>query len=249
MRAAEALARHAGADRVYVVTKDGTDLTAHATLGAEHTAAAATDPMVLQAVKDRATIVAQAQDNHPAWGQRDEAVRAILCLPLVRPDKVLGACCLERRGSQAFSARDVQCGEWLADLCALALENARIRKHLRDSQHDMRNALSAASLLLYQVLGSEAGPDNDPSQRALHEAVAQELQALHTLAQGDGALSSRESYLSHIGQLVDTEATMDALLRGVRAAVDRAISITGKMAESSHPTRRSLADLKFEKQK
>jgi hypothetical protein len=169
---------------------------------------------------------------------------------LVRPDKVLGACLLERRAAQPFSPREVQWGEWLADLGALALENARIRKHLNDSQHDMRNALSAASLLLYQVLGSEAGPEHDPSRRALHEAVAQELQALYNLAQGDGTLSSRESYLSHISQLVDTEATMDALLRGVRTAVDKAISITGKMAEAqTHPGRRSLADLKFDKQK
>jgi GAF domain-containing protein len=251
-RTVESLARHTASQSVYVVTRDGTNLVARATHGVAASEAAATDPMVLQAVRDRVSIVAHAQEGHPAWGKRDAAVRAVICVPLVRPDKVLGALVIERREGAVYAAVDLQVAQLLTDLCALALENTRIKKHLNDSQHDMRNALSAASLLLYQVLGAETGPETDPSRRALHEAIAAELQALYNLAQGDGALSSRESYLSHISQLVDTEATMDALLRGVRTAVDRAINITGNMADqpsSNGVPRRSLADLKIEKQK
>jgi CheY-like chemotaxis protein len=139
-----AMAGNAGSDGQGVVMPRGTGVSGLAVIGrtAVVTADATTDPRVTLSAETRARL-----ERAP--------FRAVLAVPLLVQDRVIGALAVGDRAGRQFGPEDLRLAQAFATQAALALENARLyaqRAHaeeaLRESQETLRAVIDAIPVMI-----------------------------------------------------------------------------------------------------
>lgn len=246
----EAALRHAQPDRVLVLIREAKEdvvapVAAHG-YGELKTAPPHTTPFSQHVMTQQKALILHGDEAHPLWQHRAPEVQSIMCLPISRGDHRMGVLFMEtlRSGARFTPEQQSQIEEVMAPV-SLAVEILMMTRTFRAMEHDMRNALGAANLLLFQILGSETdGSENYvPS---LKDADSAELETLGMLAGTMLDAAERDKYMGHVQQLMANRQAANELLGGVRSAVNRALAITANL-EVKHATPGTLFNQKVMK--
>jgi GAF domain-containing protein len=101
--------------------------------------------------------------------------RTLMAAPIIRDDAVLGSISVVRTEVRPFSAQDVALLESFADQAAIAIDNARLIRELRDSNHEVTEALDQQTAMA-EVLSIIASSATDATP--VLEAIAEHAGAL-----------------------------------------------------------------------
>jgi signal transduction protein with GAF and PtsI domain len=74
-----------------------------------------------------------------------EGIHSVLCAPLIRHDRPIGVMRVYTGETHTFATDEVEFLQALADICALAIENARMYDALNQTYHDTMEALWGSS--------------------------------------------------------------------------------------------------------
>jgi GAF domain-containing protein len=107
-------------------------------------------------------------------GQRLGCYRAMLSVPMVREDNVVGVFSLARTDPGPFSKRQVELVETFADQALIAIENARLLRELRKRTDDLTEALvyQTGSSNILKVIASSP-TDVGPALKAIVESACE----------------------------------------------------------------------------
>jgi GAF domain-containing protein len=86
--------------------------------------------------------------------------RTMMAAPIIRDDAVLGSISVVRTEVRPFNAQDVALLESFADQAAIAIDNARLIRELRDSNREVSDALEVQTVMA-EVLAIVAGAPAD----------------------------------------------------------------------------------------
>ncbi|HTR76505.1 MAG TPA: ATP-binding protein, partial [Gemmatimonadaceae bacterium] len=149
-------------------------------------------------------------------------IHSLLLVPLIARERVIGVLTIGSSSTHTFDDADLALAQALADRAAMAIENARLllraqrataaRDHvLGVVSHDLRNPLSAVSMLARRI--AESPPDSDAERRSLGRDILTSVQWMHRLIRDLIDIASIEAgRLSVELEPRDPAETLDATL-------------------------------------
>jgi signal transduction histidine kinase len=170
----------------------------------------------------------------------DDQTESLICVPLRREGRVLGALCVYGRRGERLAPEMISLFTILGDLASLSIANASVYEELKrlndakswfllQASHELRSPLASVQSILRTFLEGYLG-EVPPKQQALLQRVETRLQALSTsvddlliLARGRARLSTEERQRVDLCQLLTEQARFYGELareKGVRLAVE-----------------------------
>jgi PAS domain S-box-containing protein len=101
--------------------------------------------------QERKTLIVNEVDKDPRWSSRADTkssfkTRSMLCVPLIYKDKISGVMeAINKKDNGSFNAEDQQILEALAAQAAVALENARLFKEVREKREEIEAVFKGMS--------------------------------------------------------------------------------------------------------
>ncbi len=181
---------------------------------------------------------AHTSDHSELVRMRDASIGAVMFLPLIAREHVLGVLTIIRRpGARAFSESDQEIAEALALRAAFALDNARLyataraATHARDHalgvvSHDLRNPISAIGMSARALLASV--PESDELRRDLVDNIISSQEMTQRMIRDLLDVASIEVGRLSVERRIETLEPI--LERGVamfhRESLDRGVTLT-----------------------
>ncbi len=146
--------------------------------------------------------------------------RAVLCVPLIVRDRIIGAIALLNRREGAFTGADLDLLQTMAGSVAVAVENAQLYAELTDFAHELERSQA-------QLIQAEKMAAIGRLAASLAHEINNPLQAIHN-----------SLHLAQLEQLA--EEKRHAYLRLAQEEVVRLIEIVQRMLDFYRPSKGSL---------